>query len=267
MSLSNTDKASLIRRGLPITLHGLTFYPIKMSDYEQYIECKNALVLRMNSLPVKYQSKDYLSAIYALDMDSILEKGSPTGLFGSLMRFLYLSLRIGFEKMGDELKIAEKEIDGCKVLDFLIVTQDGLQRTILPSVFSNEIRPLLAQMNGLELPDESDNIDLVRDIEELKSQKQSVKLKANTNDLIASVAYLSHKSEREIDAWTVREFEARVSAIDRDKRYMLYAQAEMGGMVSFKNGNPVPSWCYDPIIDELENDGLEKINKAFGQQN
>lgn len=49
----------------------------------------------------------------------------------------------------------------------------------------------------------------------------------------------------------MREFENRRKAIERDKKYTLFGQAEMSGMVSFKNGNPYPSWCYDSIDESM----------------
>jgi len=71
-------------------------------------------------------------------------------------------------------------------------------------------------------------------------------LNVSVSDLVASVAYLSHCRETDIYEWTVAEFERRVRAIDRDKLYMIYATAESSGFVTFKSGNPVPSWRYDP---------------------
>ena len=49
--------------------------------------------------------------------------------------------------------------------------------------------------------------------------------------------------------WNVRDFENRRRAIERELKYRLYAQAEMGGMVTFKHGNPYPSWCFDAADD------------------
>ena len=77
------------------------------------------------------------------------------------------------------------------------------------------------------------------------SNAEQSKLKFDLDNLISSVAYLSHTDERTVDEWTVLQFERRNKAIQRDKQFMLYGQAEMSGMVSFKNGNPYPSWCFD----------------------
>ena len=59
------------------------------------------------------------------------------------------------------------------------------------------------------------------------------------------MAYVSGLTEAELDDWTVLQFEHRLKAIERDKTFTLYRQAELSGMVKFPNGNPCPSWCYD----------------------
>lgn len=266
MSLSyKSGMMSKIRCGEPITRCGLTLYPIQMSDYEQFMECRSVWTLRLGTLPVKYQMLDYISALYSLEMDTISAYGAKTGFFERAIRLFYLSLRIGVEKIADTFRITEKDIGGNRVLDELIIVLEDREMRIKSFEFSTQIRPLVAEMNGLELPDESENLDLVKDIEELQSKAQGKPLNQNLNDLISSVAYQSHVSEKEINTWTVREFEARKRAIDRDKRYMMYGQAELGGMVSFKQGNPAPSWCFDAIEDSLDNHGLEMLGKAFGQ--
>lgn len=267
MSLSyKSERMSKIRRGDPITLDDLTFYPIKMSDYEQFLECKDIWTIRLGTLPVKYQAMDFISALYFLEIDTITQYGMKSGIFERAIRMLYLSLRIEVEKIAKEFMITEKEVNGEKVLDELIVKQDGKEKRIKTFILSTQIRSLVAEMNGLTLPDESENLTLVRDAEELQSQNQGLPLNINIVDLISSVAYQSHTSEREINDWTVREFECRRKAIDRDKRYMMYGQAELGGMVSFKNGNPAPSWCFDVVSDSFDNGGLEKLGQAFGQK-
>ena len=266
MSLSSiSDRKSKIRRGDPITICDLTFYPITMSDYEQFVECKNAWILRLGTLPVKYQMQNFLSAIYTLELDTIQSHGAKTGLFEKVIRFLYLSLRIGVNTIAETLAVTEKDVNGHKELDELFIMIDKKTVRISAIDFSTKIRPLLAEMNGLLLPDETENIDLVRDSEELQAMKAGPPLHYDINDLISSVAYQSRVSEREINAWTVREFEARRRAIDRDKRYMMYGQADLGGMVTFKKGNPAPSWCFDREEDIYDNDALKNLGQAFGQ--
>lgn len=249
-----------IRRGEPIRECGLDLFPITMDHYEDFIQCKDALTLRLSSLPVRFVSMDYLSAIFALELEAIRNgtSGSAGGFFFRLMRLFGLSLRIevSAELLND---CVFYRADGKEniTIDHLELTQTGADgnpntATVTPFQFSSILRPLIAAQNQIVLPDESENADLV-DAYEMKKQieNKGVALKTDLDDLVSSVAYLSGVSDAEIMDWNVRDFENRRRAIERDKRYMLYAQAEMSGMVTFKNGNPYPSWCFDAADDKL----------------
>lgn len=250
-----------IRRGEPIRECGVDLYPITMDHYEDFIQCKDALCLRLSSLPVRYVSLDYLSAIFALELDALREGNASAqasgGLFFRLMRLFGLSLRIEMtaEKLND--CIFYRSADGNISIEYIELIQtgaDGNPNTvrITPFQFSSILRPLIAAQNQIELPDESENAELVDAYEKKKQiQDRGVALKTDLDDLVSSVAYHSGVSDAEIMDWNVRDFENRRRAIERDKRYMLYAQAEMSGMVTFKNGNPYPSWCFDALDDTL----------------
>lgn len=250
-----------IRRGEPIRECGVDLYPITMDHYEDFIQCKDALCLRLSSLPVRYVSLDYLSAVFALELDALSEGNEPSmatgGLFFRLMRLFGLSLRI--EMTAEKLNecIFYRASEGNISIEYMELTQtgaDGNPNTvrITPFQFSSILRPLIAAQNQIELPDESENAELVDAYQKKKQiQDRGVALKTDLDDLVSSVAYHSGVSDAEIMDWNVRDFENRRRAIERDKRYMLYAQAEMSGMVTFKNGNPYPSWCFDALDDTL----------------
>ena len=216
--LSAWEKRNKIRRGEPLEWNGLLFYPVTMSHYEEFLDVKNAWLARQSSFPVRYMAMPFLSAVWAMDVDFAKSDGKLIGLF-------------------------ERIID-IRELDYIKVTQGGNTVQITPADFAAYIRSLVAEQNGLTLPDESYNPELVQAEQELAAE-QSALLKFDIDTMIASVAYLSHLDEREIDEWTVLKFERRRNAIERDKKYMLYAQAEMSGMVKFKHGNPYLSWCFD----------------------
>lgn len=264
------DRKAQIRRGECITESGLTFYPITMDYYDEFIQCKNALLLRQSSLPVRYLSMDYLTALFTLDFDAIRSKQESANLFLRAMSILHLSLRIGLnvEELykNIEVKTNKDQIS----LKQIVVKQNDKIVKFTPLDFSNKFRKIIAEQNGLELPDETENIELVRDNETLKELKNKGKqLNYNLDDLIASVAYQSKISEKEIMSWTIREFENRKKAIERDKRYMLCSQAEMSGMVSFKNGNPAPSWQFDVLDNSLgtmEGSKLQKTLSGVAEQ-
>lgn len=251
-----------MKMGIPVQRCGLNLYPITMIHYDIFQNCKDALLLRQATLPVRFLPMDFLSAVFAFDTAIAAETGNATGVFYKIMMLLQLSLRIGCEANAFENAIFCKNKDGMMLLDHINVTQDGKTVSLKPIHFTHHIRPIIAQMNGLVLPDETENLDLVRDAE-LKKQfyasKSNQKLNMNTESLIASVAYLSNCRERDIFEWSVREFEERRLAIERDKHFMINAQAELSGMVSFKNGNPYPSWCHDLADDSLGTTSLAQL--------
>lgn len=260
----NREIKGRIRRGEPITVCGLTFYPITMERYEEFLQCKTAIALRQSTFPVKYLSKDYLSAIFAMELDAVAKDKKGTGILFNIIEFLILALRIA----GDRKKIMQESIsfrtDTREIECIRLPLDNGEIAEISPMDFSTRIRPILAQQNGIELPNEMQNLDLVRSNEYLQSQKQrDVKLKVDTNDLIAAVAYQSKIRERDILEWTVLEFENRRRAIERDKEYSVYKTAELSGMVKFPKGNPVPSWCFDVIDDSLGTASLEELGKRL----
>jgi len=245
--LTQRERKVRIRKGLPIEALGLQFYPITMADYEEFLECKNALAIRMTSLSkinIGYLSMPFLSALWAMDIDSVKATGKAIGMFERVIRLLYLSLRLGYDSQKAFGKIyCERE--NPQNLTYIEVEQiDGNPVKITPLDFTTIIRPLLAEMNGIELPDESENPDILQ-TEQAMAQESASKLKFNIETLIASVANACHLRECEIDEWTVAEFERRRQAIDRKLNYQVYAQAEMSGMVKFNSGNPCPSWCFD----------------------
>lgn len=264
-TLPNMEKRLKIRRGESIEECGLDFYPIEMSHYELFVNCKDALLLRMSTLPVRYISKDYLSATFALTMDeSKLPQSEQKGYFAKVLLLFFASLRIEANSETLNQSIFYREENGELVLDHLSVVQNEKQVEIKPFVFSTKIRPLLAELNGLQIPDESENADLHKSAEEKRElQSAGVQLKADLDDLIASVAYKCHVREKDVDTWTVREFESMRRAIDRDKRHTMYGQAELGGMVSFKNGNPFPSWCFDSLESELGTRALSELGQTL----
>ena len=262
-----------IRRGEPIRECGLDLYPITMDHYEEFIQCKDALTLRLSSLPVRYVSLDYLSAVFALELDAIragTDGSGSGGFFFRLMRLFGLSLRIEMnaELLNDSVYY-RNGTDGKISIEYMELTQtdaDGNPNTaqITPFQFSSILRPLIAVQNQIELPDESENAELVEAYEKKKEiEARGVALKTDLDDLVSSVAYNSGVSDAEIMDWNVRDFENRRRAIERDKNYTLFKSAEMSGMVTFKNGNPFPSWCFDAANDTLGTMAYSELAKTL----
>lgn len=252
-TLQKLSRKEKIRKDLPIRKCGLVFYPIQVKHYETFSNCKNALLIRLGTLPVKYIEQDYLSAIFTLEMDvAKTDPNKPLGIFSRILKLLYLSLQVEISDKELAETIFYKEIDGETVLDYITVTQNQKTVKIQPMVFSQIIRPLIAEQNGLKLPDESENVDLVRSYEDKKElESGDYDLDIDSAVLISSVAYKCGCRDKEVDEWTIREFEAKRRAIWRDTNFNMYKQAELSGMVTFKKGNPYKSWEYEIKDDTL----------------
>lgn len=262
-TLTKRERKARIRRGQPIEALGLQFYPITMTDYEEFLECKGVLALRMTSLAkqsIEYLSMPFLSALWAVDYDTARATGKAVGMTERIVRLLCLSLRLGRDEQ-NKLNDVYCDRSNPRNLRCIEVTQDGKTVQIDPVDFTTTVRPLIAEQNGIELPDESQNPDILQ-TERLMQEERENKVKFDLSTLIASVASASNVRQKDIDEWTVLEFETQRQALDRKINYMVYAQAEMGGMVKFPHGNPYPSWMFDRAetltdalitVDEMQN--------------
>lgn len=258
------SRKSKIKRDLPLTELNLIFYPIKMTYYDEFKSYINALVIRQSTLPVKYLSYDYLTAVTKFDFDNILNGGKSSGILFDLLSLLFMSLRIDIDKDMINKSIELAQTDNGIEVKKIIVSQDNNKVEISPMEFSTIIRPLIAEQNGVELPDESENIDIIKDYEYLQSKNRDDSLNVNTEDLIASVATYQRMREKDIYDWSIREFENKVKAINRIIRHQIFTQAEMSGTVTFKQGNPAPSWCYDKLDNNFGTVDYQKIKQKIG---
>lgn len=77
-----------------------------------------------------------------------------------------------------------------------------------------EVRQLIAEQNGETLPDESENPELLEALRD-RAELNGEKLQVSFDDLLASVAFQSNTTVRELWGWTIKAFEQRRRAIDR----------------------------------------------------
>lgn len=246
-TLTKRERKARIRRGQPIEALGLQFYPITMADYEEFLECKGVLALRMTSLAkqsFEYITMPFLSALWAVDYDTARAAGKPVGMTARVLMLLCLSLRLGHDEQEKLLHSVYCDRSDPRILHHIEVTQDGKTVQIDPVDFTTTVRPLIAEQNGIELPDESQNPDILQ-TERIMQEERESRIKFDLKTMIASVASASLVRHGDIEDWTVLEFEMQRQALDRKINYMVYTQAEMSGMVKFPRGNPYPSWIFD----------------------
>ncbi len=238
-----TEYADAIDNDEPIKVDGLTLYPIYVRDWRRFEAAKTSLLIRQGSLPVEYAVMRYLSALYAMDRDAYDDTGQPLGFIHGVITLLALAMRLPVDVMvrQTQIKVSEQNERELISLDFQV--GDMLYR-ITPGLF-DRLRPLIAAQNGLELPDEAENLDLVQAEEDIAEKNGTNNVDVNFDTLLASVARDQRCRRADLMEYTIREFNGLKAAIERDKTYMLLQMAEYSGTVKFPKGNPCPSWCYD----------------------
>ena len=248
------------------TVNGINIYPIYMREYEQYAQAKQYWAQRQTFLPVKYLFKPFVVAMfdYCISREQAITKDAPKECFFGLLKMLILALRldVSLDDMFKKHVILRFE-NGNMTFDKIVFEQDGEEKSINASTF-DIIRTVVAEQNGIELPNESDNVEILRAYEEKKEyyreHSKARKLKISTEDLIETVAYLSNLRYDEILTWRVKEFERRERAIQRVEEYRAYANAELCGFTSFKKGNPCPSLFFDTVDEDLGTISLGDAN-------
>lgn len=220
--------------------NGLTVYPILMKDYPLFLAAKESVTAVQQSWPLPWSIVPYLEGLIGV------------GLLPRLCAMLKLAFRLD----GDALPVYPR-IEGGKITS-LVLVQGDRQAEITPKNFPS-LRELLAFQNGLDLPDERANLEILEAQRDLASG--GLLLKADLEDLICSVALKSHTSLEETLEWTVRRFQKTEQAIDRSEGHSMAAITIAAGG-KFKNGNPYPSWKYDR---EEEMVGVEALSSLSGR--
>lgn len=227
--------------GMPQDWNGLTVYPVQMRDYPLFLAARESITAIQQSWPFPWSTVSYLEGL------------TGVGLLPQLCAMLKLSLRL---PGGDTLPIYPRT-EGEKLVSLLVVQGD--RRGEITRKNFGSLRALLARQNGLELPDERANLELLEARRDLSGG--GVPLKADLEDLIYSVALKSRTSPGEIMGWTVRRFQRMERAIDRSEGHRM-ASISLAAGGKFKGGNPYPSWKFDR---EEELVGVESLSTLSGR--
>lgn len=256
MELSSEIRRA-VRRYEPITAEGLTLYPIRVKEYDQYLIARSGLVQMQQAFPVRLISMPLLAACYRMDYEASVAGETPAGLFWRLLLFLALSLRLG-EGQSEEKRVNRFHcvVDQNDMGNLKCVTaedESGKQITVTPLQFQR-LRPILAAQNGVELESDMANPELVeaeRDLAEMNGPKLDVRLE----DLIATVAAVTGSDESEMDDWPILKLDRRRDAVNRVLGYLVCGIGEASG-AKWKGGNPVPS----PFFRKLDDESAAMLN-------
>lgn len=234
--------AEAIENDEPITTDGFTLYPIQLRQHRAFSAAKSSLLLRQGSLPVEYAVMNYLSALYAMDLDAYTEHKEAYGFIAGALTMLALAMRFPADAMLRQTTVKVSERDP-RTLAYMEIRAGEQILRLTPTTF-DRLRRIIAAQNGLELPDETENVDLVEAEADIAASR-AAGVEIDFDTLIASVARDQRCRRADLMDYTIREFYALKDAIERDKLFTIYKTAEISGAVKFSKGNPCPSWCYD----------------------
>ena len=261
----DTRKQLAILKEQPEEFGGLLFYPVTMEHYSLFRDCELALTLRQSTLPATYAVKNFAQALYALDIDALLKTGEATGIWSRFVIAICLALRIPIQNVGKFVRqITDPERPN--ELKAIIVTQhtEDSERVVrLTPQQLTQVRTIIARQNGSQLPDESENPELVQAEQDIADYQKS-KLIPSIETMVAAVAANQHVRLSDVYSWTIYEFEQTKSAIERDRGYLVYNAGEMSGMVKFKNGNPYPSIFFDKKRESSAVVSVDSLKSRLG---
>ena len=226
----------------PIETEGLTLYPMKVNDYEDYMIARQAIGFMNQSLPIEHMSMPLLSAFYKIDYDHAMNGEPPTGLFASAMLGLALALRLNQngESFGETMKkmwvLTDKQDQG--VLKGVVCLIDGVEEKVITPIQYARLRVVIAAQNGITIRDELDNPELVQAEADLAEAKMP-KLDYDPDQLVKAAAALTGKDEDEIYEWPILKLLSRLNSFKRIIDYMVCSSSEAQG-TKWTGGNPTP---------------------------
>lgn len=235
-----------VRRYRPIQAAGLTLYPIKVKDLDQFQLAKPALEALQQSFPVRLMSMPILQAFYRLDHEAAVEGRELTGLFSSALLGLALALRIGEGlDLGERLRqfTIVPEPDDHSRLKFVAALLNGEEMVKITPAQYGKLRKLIAVQNGVEIYGDDANPELVEAERIMRSQGQQ--LRGSVEDEIRFVSLLGY-DEDAIDDWAILKLHDKANAMRRVLDYVVCAINEGAGC-TWKGGNPAPHpWMEKP---------------------
>ena len=253
------DKRMALLKYEPIELMGLVYYPITVADLDKWQAVKPVLCLRQGTLPAAYACMTYLQCVWALSRSATADDDGHVELWNALLSILFLSLRLSDS---DEIQAIGQSASP-QTLTSIRIIKDGQEHEITPLEFL-QVRKLIAEQNGAELPDEADNPELVEAAIDMQNSEE-VKLEYREADYVTSIASAKGLRRKDLFDWPIKELEDEAKALRRRYGYFLASIAESQG-AKFTGGNPYPSWMFDRTKDEyaglISMDALQQEHHA-----
>lgn len=263
-----------IDRYLPVTMEGITLYPVTVEEYETFMSCAPALGFMQQSLPVAMLSMPLLSAFLRMEdaWAQAKQNNQPDAentilLFSAAVISLLLAMRLGAgEAMTERMKRARVMYDSknaTKLKSLVFRGNMGEMIEITPVKFG-KLRPIIAAQNGIEIPPLEANPELVEADRAVRAAN-APDMEIHLYDRVSFLCNEIGKDEEEIYTWPILKFNRRTAVAERKLHYLVYGIGEKSGMVKYKGGNPFPSPIHSRKQKSLGMIALSEFNKSADQ--
>lgn len=260
-----------VERFQPVTVEGVTLYPITVDEIEEFGYARPALEFMQQCLPVAMMQIPIISAFYQLELASSaeIEPGLPkTTLFTQAVFSLLLALRLGQGKGRNERvaqhAVYEHEQDNPLNLKRIILfDENGKATEITPRLFQR-LRPIIAAQNGAVIPPVDANPDIILAERQILSNR-APKLNRDFGKMVSWVSAKCGVLEEDVYGWPILRFARRAEVLQRELDYLIYGIGQAGGMVTYKDGNPCPSPYFEKIMDAVPAKMLNEIGNGAAQ--
>ena len=239
-----------VNRYLPVSVEGITFYPVLMDEYDEYAQTLPILEFMPQALPPDMARLPILEAFARIEimsralqeMEQTEKKGEAFRPLALCIQILILALRLGQgEKMKQRMERCRAYFSQEKLEKLVFMGNGGKAIEITPQLFQR-LWPILAAQNGAEFADENANPEIVLAERQIALNKMPAVIPDPVNR-IAWVAYKCGCTEEEIYKWPIAKFNRRAEIIITDMNYLACQIGEKSGLVDYSKagGTPFPS--------------------------
>jgi hypothetical protein len=240
---------------LPIPYKQLLFYPVRMTEYPDFLGYSQCLTLDKNSVPdvrvISMGYWDYLCFASTQEYPFYV-------WFRNLLRMCLKNTELEMNIDNDgknyyfELDIGEK---------YLVKDDEGndVEKKKYIRFFNQDfesIKEIIVSQNDVDMPDFTISKELREEMDkqrEFRKKMSNVK-SCDLEELMVCINAATSTDLEKLYQMTIRKFNKLVRRVGEYTDYKIYKTAAMSGMVTFKDKNFPPHWMRE--IEEDKFDGL-----------
>jgi len=219
----------------PIAYKNLLIYPALMEHYFEFYALVQCFLLEKN-LTIEGISKTYLEYLYILkkngDEEFNLEKFDA--LLKMCLRLENIVIIYAYEENRPVFIIYKNDSDANAGKNGDKYTSDDF----------NELRLLICEQNGVELPDETMSPEVRKSMEEARQfiAKRSGTIPPTLEDMVTCIMASTALKPDDIAKLSIRKFGQLLYRVDTKLHYQIFVTASMSGFVEFKDKSILKHW-------------------------